>query len=73
MMMFSSGTKVEPAGGIDDDLAAGQPLADVVVGVALQDKGHAARHERAEALAGRALEVDPDRVLGQARRRRTCA
>ena len=31
------------------------------------------RHERAEALAGRALEMQLDRVVGQARRRRSAA
>ena len=53
-------------GRVDDDLAAGQALADVIVGVALEDKGHAVGEERAEALAGRALEVDADGVVGQA-------
>ena len=35
----------------------GQALADVVVGVALQRHRHARRHERTEALPGRATEV----------------
>ena len=34
--MFSSGRKVEVARRIDDDAAAGEALADVVVGVAFQ-------------------------------------
>ena len=50
----------------DDDLAAGEPLADVVVGVALERQRDPARHERAEALAGRAGELELDRVVGQA-------
>src|SRR5262249_46066857 len=54
------------AGGrIDDDLAARQALADVIVGIALKRERHAARHEGAEALSGRALEMQLDRVLGQ--------
>ena len=67
MMTFSSATNVEASRRIDDDLAAGQALADVIVGVAFQRQRHAARHERAEALAGRAVEVQLDRVVGQAR------
>jgi hypothetical protein len=38
MMMFSSGTNVAFGRGIDDDLAAGKALADVVVGVAFEVK-----------------------------------
>ena len=38
MMMFSSGTKVEPSGGIDDDFSAGQTFADIIVRVAFQTK-----------------------------------
>ena len=45
---------------------ARQALADVVVGVALEAQRDAAGHERAEALAGRAAEVDVDRAVGQA-------
>ena len=48
------------------DPSAGQPLADVVVRVADQPQGDAARQERAEALAGRAGERDVDGVVGQA-------
>jgi hypothetical protein len=44
----------------------GQALAEVVVGVADQPQRDALRHERAEALAGRAGERDVDRVVGQA-------
>jgi hypothetical protein len=57
MMMLASGTNVA-ARRIDDDLAAGEPLADVVVRVALELQRDAARHERAEALAGRSGERD---------------
>ena len=53
------------------ELAARQSLAEVVVGVALEREAHAVRHERAEALARRTLELDLDGVLGQARRRPT--
>ena len=53
------------------ELAARQSLAEVVVGVAFEREAHAVRHERAEALAGRALELDLDGVLGQTLRRPT--
>ncbi|GMA85060.1 hypothetical protein GCM10025868_03100 [Angustibacter aerolatus] len=49
----------------DDEPAAGQPLAEVVVGVAEQPQRDAARHEGPERLAGRAGERDVDRALGQ--------
>src|SRR5262249_56158395 len=42
------------------ELAAPEPLTPVVVGVAIQREGDAARHERAEALPGRAREVDAE-------------
>ena len=65
MMMFSSGTKVELFRRIHDDLAAGQAFADVIVGVAFQGEGHALGHERAEALAGAAGEMNFDGVFRQ--------
>ncbi len=65
MMMFSAATKVDLRGRPHDDLAARQSLAEVVVGIALDDESHAGRHERTEALAGRAIEGDADGVLGQ--------
>src|SRR5690606_9453656 len=37
-------------GRLYDDLAAGQALAAVIVGVTLEHEGHALRHEAAEAL-----------------------
>ena len=46
--------------------AAREALAEVVVGVALEPQRDAARHERAEALPGRAAERDVDRAVGQA-------
>ena len=55
--------------GRGDDPPAGQALAQVVVGVAVQPQGHAAGQERAERLAGRPAERDVDRVVGQALRR----
>ena len=51
MMMFSSGLKALPSGGLDDELAAGEALAEVVVAVAGQLKRQALGDERAEALA----------------------
>src|SRR5207249_6335901 len=53
------------ARGEDDQSAAREPLAPVVVGVALEREGDPPRHEGTEALAGGAGEVDPDRVIGQ--------
>ena len=52
----------------DREDAAGEALAGVVVGVAAQRERDSRRQPAAEALAGRALEVDDDRVLGQAPR-----
>ena len=51
---------------VEDEPSAGQPLADVVVAVALQLDRDAGREEGAEALAGAAGERDVDRVVGQA-------
>ncbi len=50
----------------DDQPAARQALADIVVGVAGQLQADAARQEGAEAAAGGAGQADPDGVLGQA-------
>src|SRR6266545_7826211 len=50
----------------DDDLAAREPLADVVVRVTLEDEGEAPRRERAERLARRAAEVEADGEIGRA-------
>ena len=71
MTMLSSGFAGHAGSGIDDDAAARQSLADVVVGRALQLERDAAREERAEALARDAVERDVDRVVGQARRGRS--
>src|SRR5438105_8299847 len=49
-------------GGADDDSAAGEALADVIVGVAFELERHAARKPRAEALAGSAGEFHVDGV-----------
>ena len=50
------------------DSSAGESLADVIVGVAFERQRHALRQKRAEALAGRAVEVELDRVFRQTRR-----
>ena len=50
---------------IKDDLAAGQALAQIIVGVAFQNPRQAPRHEGAEALSGRAFEMNLDGVLRQ--------
>ena len=51
--------------GPHDEAPAGQALAEVVVGVAVEAHGHAARHEGPEALPGRAGEGQRDGVVGQ--------
>ena len=53
------------ARGEDDELAAREALADVVVGVALEGERHPAGQEGPEALPGRAGEVDADGVVAQ--------
>ena len=65
-MMFVLGGERRGPVGPHDDPAAGQALADVVVGVAEQPQRDAARQERAERLPGRAGERDVDGVVGQA-------
>ena len=47
----------------DRDRAAGQPLGDVVVGLADETQFDARTGERAERLAGRATQVEPDRAV----------
>ena len=59
------GGELGAAIGSNDDTPAGQALGDVVVGVTLEPQRDPGRHERAEALAGRAAEVDVDRAVGQ--------
>src|SRR5579885_3048738 len=51
---------------IDHHAAAREPLAEVVVGVALELDGDARREPGAEALPGGARELDPDRLRRQA-------
>lgn len=63
-MMFSSALKEELAGGKIASLPPEKTLADVIVGVAFEQEGHALRHKGAEALTRGALEVDRDGVLG---------
>src|SRR5262249_18525012 len=48
------------------ELAPGEALAHVVIGVAFQGEGDAPRHEGGEALPGRAEEVDADGVVREA-------
>ena len=50
---------------MDDQAAARQALAEVVVGVADEAHLDAGRHEGTEALSGRAGERDVDRVVGK--------
>ena len=67
MMMFSSATKVERLRRIDDELAAAQAFAEIIVRIAFEFERHALGHERAEALAGAAVELELHGVFGQAR------
>ncbi len=60
------GPAAEVGGGTDDDAAARQALADVVVAFAGEVQGDAAGEEGAEALAGGAGQRDHDAVVGQA-------
>ena len=65
-MIDSSGTIADVRRRPHHDAAAGQALADIVVGLAFELEGDAAREERAEALAGGALEAHHDGVVRQA-------
>src|SRR5690606_3418637 len=47
---------------VDDDAPAGEALADVVVRVSLELERHALGEPSAEALAGRPIELEVDRV-----------
>ena len=72
-MMFSSGTKVEPFGGIDDDLAAATGLCRSNRWRRLRARSVMPRGMNAPKLwPAEPLNLNLDRVLGQARRRRTC-
>ena len=71
--MFSSGRKVDVARRIDDQPAARESLADVIVGVAFELQRDALGQERAEALSGRAGEVEVDGVVRQALPSRSAA
>ena len=61
-----AGLALERLRRLDDDPAAAQALADVVVGFAGQFERDAARQEGAEALAGGAGHADVDGVVRQA-------
>ena len=52
---------------VDDEPAAGKPLAHVIVGLAFQSQGDASGQEGAEALPRRARKLESDGVIGQAR------
>ena len=67
MRIFSSGTNSEFRGVVDDELAAGKSLADVIVGLAFERERHALGEKRAETLPRAAGELNADRVVGQAR------
>src|SRR5690606_18354448 len=52
---------------VDDEAAAGEALADIVVRLAFEFERHARRDPDAEALSGRAGELHMDRVVGETR------
>ena len=52
---------------VDNDLAAGKALADVIVGVPFQGQGDAPGDERAETHPGRPVEMHPHCILRQSR------
>ena len=68
-MMFSAAVEGAVLGRIDHQLAAGEALAEVVVGVPLQLQGQALGQEGAEGLAAAAGTLDGEGVLRQAHRR----
>src|SRR6202030_1575817 len=51
--------------GINDDASAGEPLADVIIGLALEFQGDAGGKPRAETLPGGPRGFDMDRVVGK--------
>src|SRR6266550_1084520 len=53
------------AGRVDNDLAARQAFAEVVVCVALEFQRYSTRHKRAETLPGRSIERELNRIGGQ--------
>ena len=65
--IFSSGTNSECARRIDDQPAAGEPFADIVVGVAFQSEPYALGQERAKTLARAAIQLDANGIFRQAR------
>ncbi len=65
-MTFSVGLKAALRGRIEDGLAAGEALAEVVVRLALELDGEPAGGEGHEGLPGRARRLEVDRVLGKA-------
>ena len=62
--MFSSGER-GIARRIDDDAAARQAFADVVVGVAFERERDALGEKCPEALSGGTMKSEPDGVVGQ--------
>ena len=63
--MFSSGINVEPLRRINHQAATGEAFADIIVGVAFQRQRDAFCEKRAEALSGRAGEVEADGIVRQ--------
>ena len=66
------GRKSAGLGRIDDQPAAGESLAHVVVRVPFQFQRDAAGQKRPEALSGRTVKLEVNRVVRQTLARRTC-
>ena len=58
--------KCRGARGVDDHPAAGQSLADIIVGIPFKLERHSAGKKGAKALAGGAGEPDVDGAVGEA-------
>ena len=59
------GTERRFTGRLDRDDAAGESLADEIIGFACEVEGYARAEESPEGLTGCAVEVDGDRIIGE--------
>src|SRR6266850_2145577 len=59
------GDKSGSFGWMNNNFAARQAFADVIVGIAFEEESHAFGHERAEALPGAAGEINLDGIFGK--------
>src|SRR5208282_6602070 len=61
------GSEFRPSRRVHNQSSAGQSLAYVIVGLAFERKSHSFGQERSQALPRRPVEVNPDRIVRQAR------